>query len=285
MLCVGVGKKINFACQTGLKECNMSSKLLRWGKGILNLINKKTFKPYMKKKNIEGVKFDFWICDSDGRDWYDTYCTDPDWMEMRFIKEKMLVKGDVVFECGGHHGCTAILLSYWVGSEGKVLTFEPNPANCDIIEKNISQNSIKNIILERKAVGAEHGIVKINDSSNASINTSGKGIEVELVFLDEYKRLDPTFIKIDVEGFEGHVLKGAKSILLNRPKIAMEVHTDQLEYYGSSISDLLELLNIENYKIWIQWEDGHDPVEYDMKTPITKRVHLFALPKHVGREL
>lgn len=67
------------------------------------------FKPYLKFKNVEGVKFDFWICGNDARSWYDLQCTDPEWVEMRFVRDRLIEPGDVVFECGGHHGCTAIL--------------------------------------------------------------------------------------------------------------------------------------------------------------------------------
>jgi hypothetical protein len=70
------------------------------------------FKPYLKRKNVEGVVFDFWIGDRDGRDWYDLQCTDPVWVELRFIRDHLVGEGDVVLECGGHHGCTAVVLLY-----------------------------------------------------------------------------------------------------------------------------------------------------------------------------
>jgi FkbM family methyltransferase len=238
----------------------------------------KPFKPYLKKKNIEGVVFDFWIGDSDGRDWYDLQCTDPVWVEMRFIKDHLIQQGDVVLECGGHHGCTAIVLSNWVGVGGKVVTFEPLTANCGIIERNIRQNGLTNVTLERKAVGAERGMISVSNASNSSVSLSGEGVEVELTCLDEYEYLSPTFLKIDVEGFEMQVLQGAKNILSRRPKLAVEIHTEQLSHYGASVRDLFRLIDIEKYKVWVQWEDGEPPKEYDLSTPIEKRVHLFGIP-------
>ena len=252
--------------------------VISYSRNILSRYRNWRFKPYLKKKNIEGVFFDFWIGDSDGRDWYDLQCTDPIWLEMRFIKDHMIKEGDVILECGGHHGCTAIVLSNWVGSNGKVLTFEPLPKNCDIIEKNIEQNGLKNVILERKAVGAEKGKITINDVSNSSVILSGKGVEVEMTCLDEYEHLNPTFLKIDVEGFELQVLQGAKRILEKRPKLAIEIHTEALSQYGSSVEDLLRCIGVENYTLWIQWEDGKQPEEYRIETPIEKRVHIFCIP-------
>lgn len=246
---------------------------------IVNRLRERPFKPYRKKKNIEGVVFDFWIGDSVGRDWYDLQCKDPEWVEMRFIRDHLIERGDVVLECGGHHGCTAIVLSHWVGDSGKVVTFEASPANCNILEKNISLNKLKNVTLVRKAVGAAPGIITINEASNSSVAPSGAGQQVELACLDEYADLNPTLLKLDVEGFEVEVLKGAQKILSKRPKLAIEIHTEDLPKYGASVPDVFRLIGVENYKLWIQWEDGTEPVEYDLSVPIEKRVHLFALPK------
>lgn len=244
---------------------------------ICHLTNRR-FKPYLKRKNIEGVVFDFWISDIAGRNWYDLQCTDPVWDEMRFMKDHMIEYGDVILECGGHHGCTAIVLSNWVGDMGKVVTFEPLPNNCDIIQKNIQQNRLENVTLERKAVGAERGKITITNVSNSSVALSREGIEVEMTCLDEYEHLNPTFLKIDVEGFELQVLQGAKRILSKRPKLAIEIHTEQLFHFGSSIEDLFRLIGVEDYNLWIQWQDGKYPEEYKKTTPILKRVHVFFIP-------
>jgi hypothetical protein len=143
------------------------------------------FRPYLKKrKNVEGVVFDFWIGDADGLLWYDLLCTDPEWLEMRFVRDHLIKPGDVVLECGGHHGCTAVLLSHWVGCGGKVTTFEPSPANCRIIQNNIQESGLRNVNLERKAVGARRGTIHISDASNCFVNESGEGLEVELTHLN-----------------------------------------------------------------------------------------------------
>jgi len=242
-------------------------------------VAKRKFKPYLKRKNIEGVIFDFWIGDKEGREWYDCQCTDPVWEELRFIKEHMIEKGDTILECGGHHGATAIVLSSWVGSGGKVVTFEPLPNNCAIIEKNIQQNRLENVILERKAVGANKGKIFINNVSNSSIALSGEGIEVEMTYLDEYAKLNPTFLKIDVEGFELEVLKGAKKLLSKKPKLAIEIHTEQLLRLGFTVEELFGLIGKEDYNFWIQWKDEKYPEPYTVKTPILERVHIFCIPK------
>jgi FkbM family methyltransferase len=239
------------------------------------------FKPYLIKKDMEEVIFDFWIGDRTGRDWYDRPCiNNPIWLEMRFIRDHLIEQGDIILECGGHHGCSAILLSKWVGVGGKVVTFEALPSNCDIIEKNIQLNGLKNVVLKREAVGANPGIMTFDEASSA-INLLGRGIDVKVVCLDEYEHLNPTFIKIDVEGFEVQVLQGAKNILSKCPKLEIEVHAELLSQYGATVDDLLRLIDVKNYKMWVQWKDDQQPEEYDMRIPIEKRVHLFCIPLNV----
>ena len=239
----------------------------------------KNFQPYLTEKKVEGISFKFWIGDIEGRDWYDSQATGLDWIEMRFIRDHLIKSGDIVLECGAHHGLGTILFSNWVGAKGKVVAFEPLPQNCNIITKNIELNKLKNIQLENKAIGEMNGRIKINPVSDSYIIRSGKGIEVELIPLDDFAHLNPGFLKIDVEGFELQVLKGAEKILRERPRIAIEIHTEMLSRYKTSVNEILKILNLDHYEVWIQWDDRKEPEEYDFEKPITKRVHLFCIPK------
>ena len=239
--------------------------------------------PYFIDKELEGVKFKFYIGDSDGKKWYHIGTTDPPWLEMRFIKERLIQKGDIVFECGSHHGCTALLLSNWVGETGKVVAFEPNPSNFEIAKINLSINSVRNVELVKSAVGRNSDEVLLDiSSSNSSIlydKSNNKSNLVKSISLDSLEDVTPDVIKIDVEGFEIEVLIGAKRILKNKPKLAIEIHVEQLIKYNYSVSEIFDLINIDNYDFWIQWEDNEYPVPYKFEKPINKRVHIFGLPK------
>lgn len=242
------------------------------------------FEPYYIEKEIEGVRFNFFIGDSEGQQWYHKGCTDPDWPEMRFMKEKIIREGDVIFECGSHHGCTTILLSEWVGFKGKVLAFEPNFANFEILKTNIALNPIANVELFNKAVGKHSGEIPIDTStSNSSVLIDGFGHNkcniVKMINLDYFEEYHPDVLKIDVEGFEKEVLIGAEKILKTKPKLAIELHTEVLPHYGTSVNEIFELLNRDQYIFWVQWEDNQMPMRYNFDRQIIKRVHLFALPK------
>jgi len=223
-------------------------------------------------------------------------------LEMEFVRNNLIQSGDIVFECGGHHGWTAIQLSKWVGTEGKVISFEANSKNKNIIEQNIEINHLANVVVEHKAVSSEPGSITIFKKSNASIipkfipknlrstrmfNVIYGLEEVQTIDLDTYaaeNNIMPTFLKIDVEGYEFEVLKGAKKILETAPKILLEIHTEQLFMYGTSVEDLFDAINLSRYKTWIQLDDKKTPVEFDPQSPpkIEKRAHLYAIPHAVS---
>lgn len=247
-------------------------------RAIVNLgfrIRSRGFTPYVKKKTVEGESFDFWIGDPDGRNWYDLQASDPLWPEMRFLRDHIVSRGDVVLECGAHHGCTAILLSRWVGDTGKVVCFEPMPANVEIVRKNIALNELRNVTLVPAAVGESEGVVTIDAASNAAVKNSRHGIQVTQTSVDAYEAWRPTVLKIDVEGFEHHVLRGASKVLATRPRIALELHPEHLAQYGSSMEEIMAILRPLRYRMWLQCDDTREPVEYDGQTPITTRAHLF----------
>jgi FkbM family methyltransferase len=237
------------------------------------------FEPYRKHKNIEGVSFDFWIGDADARQWYDADGLDPEWPEMRFIRDHMLQDGDIVLECGAHQGLTTILFSNWVGPNGKVVAFEPDPVNYGILQRNIEVNKIVNVRTEWKAVGAVNGKVNISRVSNSTVVPSNRGVAVEMTNLDQYAYLHPTFLKIDVEGFEVDVLRGSQKLLEGKPKLAIEIHPQAIARYGASVADLFGAIDVGSYDSWAQWDDRTAPVRYDPEVPISARVHLFCIPK------
>jgi FkbM family methyltransferase len=246
---------------------------------VWHICQRKTFKPYtITKENVEGITFKFWVGDRFARKVYDEDRS-PSWPEMTFLRDNLIQPDDVVFECGAHHGFTTILISKWVGEEGRVIAFEPVPHNTEIIQKNIELNHLNNVLLVKKAVGSTKGKVYLSGHSSSSI-VKGGGIETDITYVDEYAHFKPTLLKIDVEGYEVEVLKGAKNILATRPKLSIEIHSPaSLAAYNSSVEDIFRYIEITKYKkLWVQWDDREKPEEYDIKKPIKDRVHLFALP-------
>lgn len=242
------------------------------------------FKPYVIKTSIEGVDFDFLIADSDGREWYDIGATGSIWWELAFWRDVLAAPGDVIIECGGHHGATALVLAEYVGEKGKVITIEALARNFSTIQKNIALNHRRNIEPRLAAAGDVRGKIRIRNKSNASVSVSGVGSLVEVVRLDDLIDHAPTAIKIDVEGFELRVLRGASQILETRPKIAVEVHPEALVEFGDTVEELIDAVRLPRYDYWVQKNDDHPPQRCNLSTlSLHERFHLYAAPKEKAR--
>jgi FkbM family methyltransferase len=236
------------------------------------------FRPYLIKKRVDGIEFDFWVGDILGRNWYDSGpvgCT----KEMIFIRNNMIKPGDTVLECGAHHGFTTLLLAERVGPEGKIVAFEASKHNFDILAKNIELNKLSNVTAYNYAVGRTEGQMCISSSMNSNVLRTSSGDKVKMVCLDRFKDENPNFLKIDVEGYEAEVLKGAQGVLDTKPKIEVEVHTEFLAKYNTSTQEILDLIRAKGYEIWIKWTPESEPKRYDNE-PIKHRVHLFAIPTY-----
>lgn len=110
------------------------------------------------------------------------------------------------------------------GSEGgafKVHAFEAHPATFALLRENVSGNGRDNVVLENAAVSDAAGFLRFSDLAGSPVNhvmESGEagGIEVPAIRLDDYAArlgLRPVGMKVDVEGHEVPVLRGAERIL------------------------------------------------------------------------
>lgn len=161
---------------------------------------------------------------------------------------KFIEPGSTVFDIGSNTGIYSIL-SAVSQPYSKIFAFEPNPINSERLSQNLALNKLNNVELIENAIGEENKIINLNVPENDIISDttsvieefskstykgklSWKKIEVEQFSIDEmYSRLNLTrldLIKIDVEGYEIEVLKGAQKVLKsNRPKILLETFPDR----------------------------------------------------------
>jgi FkbM family methyltransferase len=104
-----------------------------------------------------------------------------------------------------------------------VYSFEPNPENIKILKRNAEINRLPAAILEF-ALGASEGTAKMSQNG-ATSRIVDEGIEVPVRALDSlnYPRVD--LLKVDVEGYELEVFRGAKGTLARcHPDIMIEMH-------------------------------------------------------------
>ena len=164
--------------------------------------------------------------------------------EIRFARS-VLRPGDTALDVGAHIGFFAMQMAAAVGATGRVYAFEPFDANADLLERSLAENRFGDrVIFQRAAVGAAAGSATLTfpvetlNSGGAYLLRDGTAPlighqkkEVPLVALDGLEIRRPVrFIKMDVEGAEPQVIKGATRILReDRPVILSELHPTQLE--------------------------------------------------------
>lgn len=136
----------------------------------------------------------------------------------------------------------------------KIHCYEPNNIHYECLVRNISPYI--NIDSTNQAVGNKDGLVKLT-KENATQNTRvllEKG-EITINKLDHLGHRDIDFIKIDVEGLEMEVLRGAEKILENVEYLMIELNGNSKKY-GSSKKDIKEHLKSSGFKILIKsWPD------------------------------
>lgn len=126
----------------------------------------------------------------------------------------LLQPGDLFVDVGANIGSYTVLASKVAGANS--FSIEPVPATFQRLRRNINLNDISSLVDSRCcAVGQEHGVIKFTsdlDTTNQVVSGDYQGniIEVSVESLDYLlDNLQPTLIKIDVEGFEPEVIAGA----------------------------------------------------------------------------
>jgi FkbM family methyltransferase len=148
---------------------------------------------------------------------------------------RALRPGDVFFDVGANVGFFTILGARLVGPSGKVVAFEPHPANVEALRANVEANAFENVVVVPNAVTASSGerLLDIRSATLAKLveDRSEPGA-AELVpatsiddFVSTHADLIPDVLKIDVEGHEVEVLSGMRGTLTQHsPVIVCEMH-------------------------------------------------------------
>jgi FkbM family methyltransferase len=157
--------------------------------------------------------------------------------------QQYLRPGDICFDVGSHVGYMTILMAHLVGPSGRVAAFEPVPETFAALRENVRLNGLENVQTECTAVGEQEGTICLYCDSTQELSwtpsvaaySAGGGdlkrISAPVLTLDDYARtsgLLPAVVKIDVEGAELAVLRGARQVLREiRPRIGASRRGDQ----------------------------------------------------------
>ncbi len=155
-------------------------------------------------------------------------------------------KGAVIFDVGAHIGIYSLKVAE---NSSLVVAFEPHPGNFDILLSNIHLNGFKNIIAYKCALSDFYGKTRLylsEDSGQHSILEGPRGkswLEVPVktikTVMNKLGLEEIDVLKIDAEGAELSILKGAEEKILNIRQIVcaayhMKHEADEIEDYLSS---------------------------------------------------
>ena len=161
------------------------------------------------------------------------------------VLESTLRKDDVAFDVGSNLGYFTLVMARAVGSEGRIVACEPDPEMFSALNRNVARNGHDSghVAALPTAVGATKGKVRFARGWRATrgrIVQDGGDLEVEVTTLDELADRfgHPRLVKIDVEGAELDVLRGATEVLKEgKPRLLVEIHSPDLE---RACGDLLD---------------------------------------------
>lgn len=134
--------------------------------------------------------------------------------------------GTTALDIGAHIGAHTLTLARAVGARGRVYAFEPQRKIYRELVQNLALNRIENVVPLRFAVGNETRVVEMDPGvgPDGAIGVGHGGDRAELRPVDSFPFSNVSLIKIDVEGFELEVLRGAaRTIERWRPVIVTEI--------------------------------------------------------------
>ncbi|MBD2156181.1 FkbM family methyltransferase [Leptolyngbya sp. FACHB-16] len=175
--------------------------------------------------------------------------------------QQYLHPGQVFVDVGANFGLHTLHAAKQVGEQGFVFAFEPVPSNLKLLRRNIALNGIEHqVLIVPSAVSNQTEATlsfhvpdeEIPVTASLSTAEQSRSIQVANVRLDDYWEMVNRpihLIKIDVEGAELEVLRGAENLLQRwRPHLLIEVHGFALPAFGSSVEELQDFLTKLGYQ-------------------------------------
>jgi FkbM family methyltransferase len=211
--------------------------------------------------------------------------------EWRFV-ERFLEPGMTVLDIGAHHGFYTLLASVKVGATGVVVAFEPSPREREKLLRNLALNAYTNVEVKDCALAESAGeqelivVGGINTGCNSlrrpnvTEPTSSVAVRVEALdgFLAEHPLPPVDFIKLDAEGAELDILKGAAMLLGSRPRPVIQCELEEVRTrpWGYHPGEVVALLDTMGYR-WFQSQARGVLTPLDAKTDVDG--NFFAVPE------
>lgn len=194
-------------------------------------------------------------------------------LETQFL-DQLCRAGDVVVEVGANIGAHTVGIARKVGCSGRVLAFEPQRVVFQTLCANIALNSLTNVECYWAAVSSTSGNINVpevdfnNPQNFGGVSLLGgyPGENVSCIMLDELRSIQRLrLLKIDVEGMETDVIKGAMG-LIGKYKPFIYVENDRV----AKSEALMRLIDSTGYRIY--W---HCPPFFNPDNPYKEHRNIF----------
>lgn len=221
-------------------------------------VDRARFRPYVAKHVYGGRTLSVHITDAMAKGWYD-----HDWplpAEIALLADRgRLREGALVFDIGAHQGLVAMMLGDQVGPAGGVVAVEATLHNAEVAWRNVAVNGLTQVVVMHAAGAEAPGVLRFSPRMNGHVAAPDEAsVEVRALTIDELtlKHGAPQLLFVDVEGYELHVLRGAReTVEAHHPDLFVEVHVGAgLERFGTT-DDLLALIP-PGYEILVAPAEG-----------------------------
>ena len=223
--------------------------------------------------------------------------------------ELLARSAQIIVDIGGGFGVYAIAAANATNGEGLIACFEPEVDNYELIAENLVNNRIPNVRLSAEAISNESGngllYIQSRNSGGSSLTatrgSTGSAQPVALTTLDDYCSrnglLNIDLAKIDVEGHEIDVLRGATRVLDTHPSLLIEFAADVTLRAGRRLEDVSEFLSeyydqflvIDEVRHRTKWAEATDLVHLARSRAslnvlaIQRPDHLALVREQVGK--
>ena len=217
---------------------------------------------------------------------YASYKAYTDRAERRLLRE-VLFPGAVTVDAGANIGIYSRFLARCVGSAGAVYSFEPAPENFKRL--CAATRRFSNVHVSQAAIGERSGHselylsdkLNVDHRSYSAERAERRVVQIEMIALDEYfkpgQRVD--LIKMDIQGYELHALRGAGRVLADNPglKLLVELWPYGLKQAGTNWIELVDALTDKNMRVYEITMRGLAPLRRDaIRETADCYVNLFA---------
>lgn len=172
--------------------------------------------------------------------------------EEEFVASRLRA-GDTYVDVGANVGLLALRAASVVGRTGRVIAIEAHPRTAGFLADNVALNGFAQVQVVHRAVGESDGTLTFTDfvsDDQNHVQVDGAGVAVRVQRLDELVPAGPiALLKVDVEGFELAVFRGAEGVLDRTQAVLFESWDRHATRYGHTAAEVVALLRARGFRV------------------------------------